>query len=51
VVARPLAGLAARHDVASLASLLETPPPPMPVAPLSPEERADLARYLLATAP
>jgi glucose/arabinose dehydrogenase len=51
VVARPLAGLAARHDVASLAALLETPPPPMPVAPLSPEERADLAGYLLATAP
>jgi len=51
IVARPLAGLSARHDPDSLAALLETPPPPMPVFPLSPEERGDLARYLLATAP
>jgi glucose/arabinose dehydrogenase len=51
VVARPLAGLAARHDPASLAALLQTPPAPMPVSPLSADERSDLARYLLATAP
>jgi glucose/arabinose dehydrogenase len=51
MVSRPLAGLSARHDVSSLKSLLATPPPPMPVFPLSDAERADLAQYLLATAP
>jgi mono/diheme cytochrome c family protein len=49
--ARPLVQLRARHDAGSLAALLETPPPPMPAAPLSLDERADLAQYLLATAP
>jgi glucose/arabinose dehydrogenase len=51
MVSRPLSGLAARHDPETLAALLETPPPPMPVAPLSAAERADLARYLLSIAP
>lgn len=51
VVVKPLAGLALRHDPASLSALLETPPPPMPVAPLSAAERADLAQYLLSVAP
>ncbi len=48
VVVKPLVGLAARFDVDALASLLATPPPPMPVFPLDAEERRDLAVHLLA---
>jgi len=51
VISRPLSGLRERHDASTLAALLETPPPPMPVAPLSAAERADLVQYLLSVAP
>ncbi len=51
VVPSPLEGLARRYDVPALSALLETPTPPMPVAPLSPEERRDLSVYLLSTYP
>jgi glucose/arabinose dehydrogenase len=49
MVPRPLEDLAASHDVRSLAALLETPTPPMPLYPLTPAERLDLARFLLQT--
>jgi len=51
VVAKPLAGLAGRHDLASLEALLATPTPPMPALPLSPVERRDLAVYLFERHP
>ncbi|MEN8184484.1 MAG: PQQ-dependent sugar dehydrogenase, partial [Myxococcota bacterium] len=51
VVPRELTGLSQRYDPSSLAALLETPPPPMPVVPLSDEQRRDLAVYLLVTHP
>jgi mono/diheme cytochrome c family protein len=51
VVVRPLAGLARKYDVASLARFLEAPQPPMPAYPLAAEQRRDLAVYLLATHP
>jgi cytochrome c553 len=51
VVPHPLAGLSARYDAAALAALLATPPSPMPLMPLSPDERGDLAQYLLSRAP
>jgi cytochrome c553 len=42
-----LAGLATRHDVASLVAFLAAPTPPMPVAPLGDAERRDVAIFLL----
>jgi glucose/arabinose dehydrogenase len=51
MVTRPLAGLARRHDAASLANYLQTPQPPMPAFDLSDAERADLARFLLSEHP
>ena len=47
VVARPLVGLAQRYTPAALADYLRAPTPPMPTFPLSAEERADLATFLL----
>jgi glucose/arabinose dehydrogenase len=47
VVAVPLAGVAARHTLDSLAALLAAPTPPMPLVELSAAERRDLAVYLL----
>lgn len=49
MVVKPLVGLSARHDVASLVSLLAAPQPPMPALPLREPERRDLAVHLLAT--
>ncbi len=51
VVAKPLAGLAARYTLASLEAFLAAPTPPMPVFPLSDEDRRDLAVHLLVTHP
>jgi glucose/arabinose dehydrogenase len=51
VVAKPLAGLAARYDLPSLEAFLAAPTPPMPVFPLSDDDRRDLAVHLLATRP
>lgn len=48
---RPLAGLAAKYDLASLARFLAVPQPPMPAYPLDDEERRDLAVYLLSSHP
>jgi glucose/arabinose dehydrogenase len=48
VVPVPLAGLAARHDLASLSAFLAAPTPPMPVVPLSDAERRDVAIFLLS---
>jgi hypothetical protein len=47
----PLAGLAARHTLDSLAALLAAPTPPMPLVELSAAERRDLAAYLLRADP
>lgn len=44
---RPLENLPARYTVPQLQALLETPTPPMPVFPLSEEERKAVAVYLL----
>ncbi|MED5262792.1 MAG: PQQ-dependent sugar dehydrogenase [Myxococcota bacterium] len=51
VVPVPLRELGARYSSDSLVALLLTPPPPMPVVPLSPEQRQDLAAFLLAPTP
>jgi glucose/arabinose dehydrogenase/cytochrome c553 len=51
VVVKPLEGLAGRYDVESLAAFLATPTPPMPVAPLSDDERRALAVHLLGSHP
>jgi glucose/arabinose dehydrogenase len=51
VVPKVLANLAARYSTQKLDAMLVTPTPPMPVFPLSPEERLDLAAYLRATFP
>ena len=48
---RPLTGLRSSYSIESLAALLRTPPPPMPVFALSDMQRRDLAVYLLATHP
>ena len=47
VVVVPLGDLAARHSIETLAELLATPPPPMPVFALAGQERRALAVYLL----
>lgn len=49
VVAKPLEGLRARYDLPGLANFLLAPTPPMPAFELSPDERRDLAVYLLET--
>jgi glucose/arabinose dehydrogenase len=49
VVARPLAGLAARYGVDDLAAFLLAPTPPMPALALGERERRDLSVFLLAT--
>jgi hypothetical protein len=51
VVVVPLAALAARHSLETLALLLETPTPPMPVFALEAQERRALAAYLLTQHP
>ena len=51
MVTKPLANLSKRYDRSSLASYLRTPNPPMPAFPLSDEERADLAAFLLSVHP
>ncbi len=48
---RPLAGLRSTYSIDSLAGLLRTPPPPMPVVALADDQRRDLAVYLLTTHP
>lgn len=44
----PLEDLAAAHDIDSLAEFLRRPTPPMPAFPMDPEQRRDLAIWLLA---
>ncbi len=44
---RPLAHLAARYTIDSLAAFLRTPQSPMPVYPFDDQQRRDLAVYLL----
>jgi glucose/arabinose dehydrogenase len=51
VVVKPLAGLSKRYGVDDLVAFLAAPTPPMPVVPLSDEERRDLAVYLLVSHP
>jgi len=51
IVATPLAGLASRYDAAEVDALLTTPTPPMPVFPLSADERRDLTAFLQTTYP
>jgi cytochrome c553 len=51
VVVKPIAGLSKRYSLDDLAAFLAAPTPPMPVVPLSPEERLDLAAYLLTASP
>jgi glucose/arabinose dehydrogenase len=46
---KPLEKLAARYTIETLVLLLETPPQPMPTAPLSPEQQRALAVHLLET--
>jgi hypothetical protein len=43
-----MANLASRYDVPSLATYLAAPQPPMPLFPLQPAERRDLAVFLLS---
>lgn len=43
-----LSGLYTRYSFEDLVALLKTPPPPMPIAPLSEQELEDLAAYLLS---
>ncbi len=50
VVAR-LANLSQRYSIEELAAYLAAPTPPMPVFPLTDEERFDLAVYLLGSRP
>jgi glucose/arabinose dehydrogenase len=47
VVVKPLDRLQERYDLDALEALLTTPPPPMPVFPLSAEEKRALAVHLL----
>ena len=47
----PLAQLAGKYDVESLAAFLAAPQPPMPLVPLSDAERRDLAVSLLVPPP
>jgi glucose/arabinose dehydrogenase len=51
MVTKPLVGLGQRYTPESLASYLKTPNPPMPAFDLNDQERADLARLLLAEHP
>jgi glucose/arabinose dehydrogenase/mono/diheme cytochrome c family protein len=51
VVARPLAALSARYDLATLTAFLAAPAPPMPPVELPQTERRDLAAYLLERHP
>jgi cytochrome c553 len=51
VVGKPLANLSQRYTVDDLAAYLAAPTPPMPLFPLSGEERKDLAVYLLSSRP
>jgi glucose/arabinose dehydrogenase len=48
---RPLQNLPARYTVSQLQAFLATPTPPMPVFPLSEEERKAVAVYLLTRTP
>jgi len=47
VVPVPLTGLSARYDVETLSAFLAAPTPPMPLFPLDPAQRRDLAAFLL----
>jgi glucose/arabinose dehydrogenase len=51
MVTKTLAGLASRYTVTGLDAFLVTPTPPMPVFPLSSDDRRDLVAYLRATHP
>lgn len=51
VVVAPLVGLSRRYSIDTLATFLASPTPPMPVFPLTEEERYDLAVYLLGSRP
>jgi glucose/arabinose dehydrogenase len=50
-VYRPLDKLSAKYTIDSLVEYLRTPQPPMPVFPLSDEQRRELAIYLLEVHP
>ncbi len=47
VAVKPLADLTRRYDIAGLEALFSTPPSPMPIVPLSANEKRALAVYLL----
>ena len=47
MVTKPLAGLTARYDVASLTAFFAAPTPPMPAPPLDETGRRELAVYVL----
>lgn len=49
VAVKPLALLDQRYDIEGIESLFVTPPPPMPIYPLSEEAKRALAVYLLDT--
>ena len=51
VIPAPLRALPGRYGLEDMAKYLAAPTPPMPVAPLSEEERIDLAVYLLRSYP
>jgi hypothetical protein len=48
MVTRPLGALAAKYDIASLATFFTAPTPPMPAPPLDEGGRRELAAYVLA---
>ena len=48
VAVTPLSNLTARYDLDALKALFETPPSPMPIVPLSDEEKRALGVYLLS---
>jgi cytochrome c553 len=48
---RPLMALRSKYSIDSLVAYLRAPQPPMPVYPLSDDQRRDLAVFLLATFP
>jgi len=47
IAVKPLENLAARYDISALEALFSTPPSPMPIVPLSEDEKRALAVYLL----
>ena len=47
IAVKRLQRLAERYDLAAIEALFSTPPPPMPIYPLDPDEKRALAVYLL----